>query len=211
MTGDLFTDAIRSPEALRSLYEAPSPLAARKQISEIDEMARRFIACSPLVFISSASAAGDCDVTPRGGPAGFVTVLDDKHLAIPDATGNKRLDTWHNVLETGRAGLLFVIPGRGQTLRINGAACLSARPELLDSLTAVGKPPVSALVLRAEEVYAHCPKAFVRSKAWQPEGWPDPSAQPTPAEVTHAHLRSPEITIAMVEQSQRESLLYRLE
>ncbi|WHT15776.1 pyridoxamine 5'-phosphate oxidase family protein [Crossiella sp. CA-258035] len=211
MTGDLFTDAIRSPEHLRDLYEAPSPLAARKQITEIDEMARRFIACSPLVFISSASANGSCDVTPRGGPAGFVSVLDEQHLVVPDATGNKRLDTWQNVIETGRAGLLFVIPGRGQTLRVNGSACVSARPELLDSLTAVGKPPRSALVVRVEEVYAHCPKAFVRSKAWQPEHWLDPGLQPSPAEVTHAHLRMPEMTIAMVEQSQRESLLYRLE
>ena len=118
-----------------------------------------------------ADADGRCDVTPRGGPPGFVGVLDDHHLAIPDATGNRRLDTLRNVVANGHAGLIFLIPGRGQTLRVNGARGSPPTPALLDRLTPVGKPPRTAIVVRAEEVYAHCPKAFVRSGAGDPETW----------------------------------------
>ncbi len=108
---------------------------------------------------------------PARGPPGFVTVLDDRTLAIPDATGNKRLDTLHNVVETGRVGLLFAVPGRTTTLRVNGRAFVSARPELLDRLTAVGKTPVSAIVVRVEQAYPHCPKSLMRGNAWQPDRW----------------------------------------
>lgn len=208
---DLFADAVTSVEQLREIYGVPTGNAARKEIDYIDEMARAFITASSLLFVATANAEGRCDVSPRGGPPGFVSVLDEHHLAIPDATGNKRIDSCRNVLDTGRAGLVFLIPGRGQTLRINGQACLSTRPDLLEHLTAVGKPPRSALVLRAEEVYTHCPKAFVRSKAWKPENWLDESQQPAPAAVTHAHLQDPSVTVADVERDQREALLYRLE
>lgn len=208
---DYFADALTSTEELRALYGEPSGLAARKEIDRLDEKARAFIAASGLLFIASADAGGRCDVSPRGGPAGFVTVLDEHHLVVPDATGNKRIDTWRNVVENGRAGLDFLILGRGQTLRVNGSACISVRAELLARLTAVGKPPRSALVVRAEEVYTHCPKAFVRSGAWRPSTWPGGEDQPTEAEIVHAHLGDPSLTVADVEQHQRESLLYRLE
>jgi predicted pyridoxine 5'-phosphate oxidase superfamily flavin-nucleotide-binding protein len=132
-------------------------------------------------------------------------------VAIPDATGNKRLDTLQNVIATGRAGLLFVIPGRTTTLRANGRACVSTRPDLLAQLTAVGKPPVSALVVGIEEVYPHCPKALLRSGAWKPEQWLPADAQPTSAEVTLAQLRMPELTIADIEQTEADSLKYRYE
>lgn len=202
--------ALTTDEELRALYEAPSGLAAGKEIDHLDEMCRRLIACSPLVMVSSADADGRCDVTPRGGPPGFVGVLDDQHLAVPDATGNRRLDTLRNVVANGHAGLLFLIPGRGQTLRVNGRAWVTAEPALLERLTSVGKPPRTALVVRAEEVYAHCPKAFVRSGAWRPETWLDADAQPSPAEVTHAHARDSELTVADVAELQAESLRSRL-
>jgi uncharacterized protein len=208
---DLFADALRDEAALREIFSPPGGTAVRKEITRIDEMAARFIARAPILFVASVAADGRCDVTPRGGPPGFVTVLDEQHLAIPDATGNRRIDTYRNVVETGRAGLLFLIPGRGQTLRVNGRACVSARPELLARLTSVGKPPRVATVVRAEEVFAHCPKAFVRSKLWEPESWPSPDGQPSPAELTHAHLADPGLTVADVERDQREALLHRLE
>jgi predicted pyridoxine 5'-phosphate oxidase superfamily flavin-nucleotide-binding protein len=113
-------------------------------------------------------------------------------------------------VRTGRVGLIFVVPGRGQSLRVNGRACVSARQDLLDSLTSVGKPPKSALVVEADEVYAHCPKAFVRSGVWKPETWLSADAQPHPAKVTHAHIGDPGITVEQIEQDQRDSLLYRL-
>ncbi|MFC9331458.1 MSMEG_1061 family FMN-dependent PPOX-type flavoprotein [Kitasatospora sp. NPDC057015] len=203
--------ALTTTAELREVYEQPGDHARRKEVDHIHEVARRLIACSSLVFIASTGADGRCDVSPRGGPAGLVSVLDEHTLAIPDATGNKRLDTLHNIVETGRVGLIFVVPGRDTTLRINGRACVSTDPLLLERLTPVGKPPRSAVVVRAEEVYAHCPKAFLRSSAWKPAGWPAPDAAPSSAEVTLSHLRDPALTIEMIEQAERDSLLHRYE
>ncbi|GLZ40317.1 MSMEG_1061 family FMN-dependent PPOX-type flavoprotein [Actinokineospora sp. NBRC 105648] len=207
---NLFADAITTEAGLRDIYEAPGPRADAKVISAVDELAREFVACSTMLFIASFDADGRCDVTPRGGAAGFVTVLDTGEVVVPDATGNKRIDTFRNVVQTGRVGLIFLIPGRGQTLRVNGRACVSARPELLETLTAVGKPPRAALVVEPDEVYTHCPKAFVRSGLWKPDTWPDAVAQPDPAEIAHAHIGDPSITVEEIRQDQVDSLLYRL-
>ncbi|MFH9655469.1 MSMEG_1061 family FMN-dependent PPOX-type flavoprotein [Streptomyces anulatus] len=207
----LRSDAVADQEALRRAYVLPGDAAIRKQMTELTDQTRRLIGCSSLVLISSADGEGNCDVSPRGGPAGFVSVLDSRTVAIPDATGNKRLDTLQNVIATGRAGLLFLVPGRTTTLRVNGRACVSTRPELLSQLTAVGKPPVSALVVGIEEVYPHCPKSLMRSGAWKPEQWLPPDAQPTSAEVTLAQLRMPQLTIADIERNEAESLKYRYE
>ncbi|MEO3773042.1 MSMEG_1061 family FMN-dependent PPOX-type flavoprotein [Micromonospora sp. B9E7] len=204
-------DAVRDHETLRRAYELPSDVAVRKQMTELTEQTRRLIGCSSLVLVASVDAEGNCDVSPRGGPAGFVAVLDARTVVIPDATGNKRLDSLQNVVTTGRAGLLFIIPGRTTTLRVNGRACVSTRPDLLSQLTAVGKPPASALVVGIEEVYPHCPKALLRGGAWKPEQWLPADAQPTSAEVTLAQLRMPELTIADIEQSEADSLKYRYE
>lgn len=207
---DPFAGAIESEARLRELYEPPLERAVRKQLDRLDEMARRLIALAPLALVASHAADGRCDVTPRGGPPGFATALDDDHVAIPDATGNNRLDTLRNVVATGHAGLIFLIPGRGQTLRVNGAACVTAEAAVLERLTPVGKPPRSAIVVRAEEVFAHCPKAFVRSRLWDPATWPAAEEQPSAAEVAHAHLRDPAVTLAEVERQQEESLRRRL-
>jgi PPOX class probable FMN-dependent enzyme len=204
-------DAVTDQEALRRVYELPGEAAVRKQMTELTEQTRQLIACSSLVLVASVDAEGNCDVSPRGGPAGFVAVLDSRTVAIPDATGNKRLDTLQNVIATGRAGLLFIIPGRTTTLRVNGRACVSTRPDLLSQLTAVGKPPASALVLGIDEVYPHCPKSLLRGGAWKPEEWLAADAQPTSAEVTLAQLRMPGLTIADIEQVEADSLKYRYE
>ncbi|MYS36923.1 hypothetical protein K388_02931 [Streptomyces sp. KhCrAH-43] len=204
-------DALREREELRRVYEVPKETALRKQMTELTDQTRTLVALSSLVLVASADDEGRCDVSPRGGPAGFVAVLDSRTVAIPDATGNKRLDTLQNVIATGRAGLLFVVPGRTTTLRVNGRACVSTRPELLSQLTPVGKPPASALVVGIEEVYPHCPKSLLRSGAWKPEQWPAADAQPTSAEVTLAQLRMPELTIADIEQAEADSLRYRYE
>jgi hypothetical protein len=163
-----------------------------------------------MVLVGSVDERGRGDVSPRGGPPGFVRVLDDRHLAIPDATGNRRLDTLANVVASGRLGLLFLIPGRDTTLRVSGRACVSADAELLGRLEPVGKPPRSAIVVEAEEVFAHCPKAFIRSRLWEPESWPEPQTLPSAAEVSHAHLADPSLTVSEVAAQQRESVLNRL-
>lgn len=212
VASDPFTTALTSEAQLRELYDAPMDRAVRKQLERLDEMARRLIGVAPFVVVASHDAHGRCDVTPRGGPPGFVAVLDDDHVAIPDATGNNRLDTLRNVVATGHAGLIFVIPGRTQTLRVHGRACVTADAAVLDRLTPVGKPPRSAIVVAADEVFAHCPKAFVRSRLWDPAAWPASEDQPSAAEVTLAHLgrTDPSLTLADVERQQEESLKYRL-
>jgi PPOX class probable FMN-dependent enzyme len=206
-----FDGALQRVEQLREHYDGPMERAVRKDIGRLDELCRRLIAAAPMLFVATYSGDGQCDVSPRGGPPGFVTVLDDGHLAVPDATGNRRLDTLENVVATGRAGLIFVIPGRDTTLRVNGRAAVSAEPALLERLTPVGKRPRTAIVVEAEEVYAHCPKAFVRSKLWDPSTWPDPAELPTSAEVSLAHQRDPQLTLEQVEQREREALLHRLD
>src|SRR5918992_2320895 len=208
---DPFEGALEHVEELREHYDAPMEVAVRKDIAHIDDLCRRLIAAAPILFVATFSSDGRCDVSPRGGPPGFVTVLDDRRVAIPDATGNRRLDTLENVVSTGRAGVVFVIPGRDTTLRVNGRAAVSAEPDLLERIAAVGNPPRTAIVVEADEVYTHCPKAFVRSKLWDPSTWPDPEDLPTSAEVSLAHQRNPELTIEQVRQREREALLYRLD
>jgi hypothetical protein len=210
MAADPFDNALETHDDLAELFAPAEERTWRKDVGEIDDMARVLIAASALVLVGTFDADGRCDVTPRGGPAGFVTVLDDKHLAIPEATGNRRLDTLSNVVATGRAGLLFVIGGREWTLRVNGAACVRADAELLAALSPVGKPPRAAIVVRVEELYAHCPKAFIRSKLWQPATWPEADALPSPAQVALAHQRNPDLTLAQVEDQHAESLRTRL-
>jgi PPOX class probable FMN-dependent enzyme len=174
-------------------------------------MCRRLIAAAPMLFVATHAKGGRADVSPRGGAPGFVTVLDDRHLAIPDATGNRRLDTLENIVSSGRIGLIFLIPGRDTTLRVNGPAAVTAAPDVLERLTPVGKPPRTAIVVEAEEVYTHCPKAFVRSKLWDPDSWPEPATLPTSAEVTLAHQRNPELTLEQVRERERDALANRLE
>ncbi|MBB6420381.1 MSMEG_1061 family FMN-dependent PPOX-type flavoprotein [Streptomyces sp. AK010] len=207
--GSLRLDAVADQDALRRVYELPADTAMRKQMTELTERTRRLIGCASLVLVAGADAEGNCEVSPRGGPAGFVAVLGAPTVAIPDATGNERLDTWQNVIATGRAGLLFIIPGRTTTLRMNGRACVSTRPELLSQLTAVGKPPASALVLGIEEVYPHCPKSLPRGGARKPEQWLPADARPTSAEVTPAQLRMPELTTEAIEQAEADALKCR--
>ncbi|MFG2292244.1 MSMEG_1061 family FMN-dependent PPOX-type flavoprotein [Streptomyces sp. NPDC048603] len=206
-------DALRDTAQLREIYALPSEAAQHKAVDRMHDVARAFIASSSLVFIASTGADGRCDVTPRGGPAGFVSVLDEFTLAIPDATGNRRLDSMHNILETGQAGLIFLVPGRPSTLRVNGRACVSTDPRLLEQLTPVGKPPRSAIVVEAEDVYQHCPKAFLRSDAWKPGKWLPEDAVPSSAEITLSHLDPvmPGLTLEQIRRDERESLLHRYE
>ena len=198
---DLFASAIRDEAGLRELYELPSQVVANKEIDHLDEHCRRYLALCRFALVASADASGRVDVTPRGGPPGFISVLDERTLVIPDTTGNRRLDTFRNVVETGRAGLLLLIPGRGQTLRINGRACVTADPDLLARLVPVGTAPRAALVLQTAEVFTHCPKAFVVSRLWDPQSWPARDEQPSPAAMLRAHVGDPAFTLDLAEQA----------
>lgn len=207
---DPFAGALASTDELAEYYEPAADRAWAKDVGVLDDVVRRLIAASPLVIVASHDGEGRTDATPRGGPPGFVTVLDDHHLAIPDATGNRRLDTLSNVIATGRAGLLFLIPGRDQTLRVNGRARVTAAPDVLKRVTAVGKPPRTAIVVAADEVYAHCPKAFVRSSLWKPEAWPSLEDVPTAAEVMLAHQDDRTRTLAEEQAYLDEAMRTRL-
>jgi PPOX class probable FMN-dependent enzyme len=159
---------IRDEAALQALYGEASGGAISKEIDYIHPHYRAMIEASPFVVVAS-SGPGGLDATPRGDPAGFVHVLDDKTLLIPDRRGNNRVDTLRNILHDDRVALLFLIPGVGETLRVNGRASISVAPALIERFPFRGTLPRSVLVVRAERVYFQCPKALVRSELWNPE------------------------------------------
>jgi PPOX class probable FMN-dependent enzyme len=177
---------ITSLEQLRELYPPPRQRSLDKELDRIDDHCRRFIALAPFVLVASADGSGACDVSPKGGPPGFVRVLDDHRLAIPDATGNRRLDGLQNMLENPRVGLLFLIPGMGETLRVNGRVSLSRDAEVLAGLPTGGRPAALALIVHAEQVYLHCAKALIRSGLWRAETWPE--QLPSAAEILSDHI-----------------------
>jgi uncharacterized protein len=169
---------IADEAALRVLFGQAEGLAVRKTIPRIDRHARDFIARSPFLCIATSNAQGRADVSPRGDPAGFVQVLDDHHLAIPDRPGNNRLDTMVNILENPNIGLIFMIPGFEDTLRINGKAEITSDPAVLERARVDGKLPKVAIRVRVEEQFFHCAKAFRRSRLWQPEAVVDRKVMP---------------------------------
>ena len=207
---DWFEGAIRDEAELGAVYDESSWLVKNKEIDHLDEHCRAYLAVCGFVVLASADAQGRADATPRGGPRGFVEVIDERTIAIPDATGNRRIDTLRNVVQTGRLGMLALLPGRGQTLRVNGRACVSTDPRLLASLRAVGKPPRAALVMAVEEVFTHCPKAFVRSGLWDPASWPDKDEQPSPAAMLRDHVGDPALTLAAAEQAMEDAVTKHL-
>lgn len=154
---------------VRALYGEPDARVIAKQLTRLDQHARRFIALSPFLVIASADEDGRCDATPRGDAPGFVTVLDDTRLAIPDRIGNRRVDTMMNVASNPRLGILFLVPGINETLRVNGRARVSCDHAVLDPMTVHGKRPRVALLVEVEEVFFHCGKALMRSDLWNPE------------------------------------------
>ena len=201
--GAAFRDVVGSLPELAGTYGEPSEIAQHKIIDRLDRHCRDFVARSPFLLLATSDPDGRCDVSPRGGPPGFVEVLDEKRLVFGDAKGNRLLDSLRNIVETGRAGLLFLIPGLDETLRVNGRAWLTRDPAVLARhVIQEGRPPRLAVGLEVEEAFLHCAKAFIRSELWNPSAWPglDGMAQPaqiwkdhaalatTPVEEIQAHL-----------------------
>jgi PPOX class probable FMN-dependent enzyme len=166
-------------QALRALYPAPRERALRKQLSQLDAHCLRFIALSPFVVLASAGEHGDLDASPRGGEPGFVHAPDARTLLLPDAPGNNRLDTLVNITQTGRLGLLFMVPGVDETLRVNGRAGLSDDPALLARFAGVSRPPRLVITVAVEQAYLHCAKALMRSSLWAPQSRVERSVLPT--------------------------------
>ena len=164
---------------LRRLYAAPQPRAVRKEIAGLDVHCRNFIALSPFVILATSGAGHDLDASPRGGPPGFVKVTAAGDLLIPDAPGNNRLDSFENILATGKVGLLFLIPGFDETLRVNGSAVLSRHGDDIAVFEPHGRVPKLVVRVAVEAAYLHCAKAFLRSRLWEPEARVERTVLPT--------------------------------
>ena len=170
---------IRSEADLRTMIGEVDPIAVNKSLGRIDKYVRQFIALSPFLTIATFDAKGNADVSPRGDQPGFVQILDDRTIAIPDRPGNNRLDTMTNIIENPSVGLLFFVPGFDDTLRINGKAVLTRDPALIEAATVNNRPPKVIVRVTVEEAFLHCAKALKRSRLWDPSVQQDRKQMPS--------------------------------
>jgi uncharacterized protein len=183
---------ITTAAQLRAIVGEPIPRVAAKDLPALVAVHRRWLEASPFCLVATADDAGRCDVSPKGDPAGIAMVLDEARLAIPERPGNRRVDSYLNILQNPQVGLLFCIPGRSDTLRINGRAQIVADAEWFDQLTVRGHRPQLAMLVEVEQVFFHCAKAFLRSRLWQPETW-TPEAVESRAQIAHQLERPDEL------------------
>lgn len=176
---------VTTADDLRAIVGHPNSYAANKVGTRLSAVQQDWLAHSPLGFVATTDMRGRVDVSPKGDPPGFVHVIDDATIAIPERPGNKRVDGYLNVLQRPYVGTLFLIPGRGDTLRINGTARILSDADYFDAMTVQGKRPILALEIDVEEVFFHCAKAFLRSDAWKPDSW-NPTALPSVAQLAQA-------------------------
>ena len=169
---------VKSAAELRDILGSVSERARTKVRTVLHEIDRQWLSASPFCLMATSDSSGSCDVSPKGDPPGFTHVIDDRTIAIPERLGNRRADSFHNVLENGHIGPIYIVPGRGDSLRINGQATLLRDGSFFDKLVVKGHRPSLALVVTIEEVYYHCSKAFLRSALWESETW-DPTAIPS--------------------------------
>ncbi|WP_445168050.1 pyridoxamine 5'-phosphate oxidase family protein [Mycolicibacterium sp. Dal123E01] len=191
---------------LREIVGEPEPYVANKVKDRLSPVQCDWLAHSPLAFVATTDEQGRVDVSPKGDPPGFVHVIDEQTIAIPDRTGNKRVDGYLNVLQRPQVGTLFLIPGRGDTLRINGRGRILADADYFDTMIVQGKRPLLVLEVDIEEVFFHCSKAFLRSDTWKPETW-NPTALPSVAQMIKA-LRT-DWTDAQLEERYSEENIRR--
>ncbi|MBB3600788.1 hypothetical protein FHT40_000421 [Mycolicibacterium sp. BK556] len=191
---------------LRDIVGEPDHYVANKVKDRLSPVQRDWLAHSPLAFVATTDEQGRVDVSPKGDPPGFVHVIDDQRIAIPDRVGNRRVDGYLNLLQRPQVGTLFVIPGRGDTLRINGRARILADADYFDTMIVQGKRPLLVMEIDIEEVFFHCSKAFLRSDTWKPETW-NPTALPTVAQMARA-LRT-DWTDAQLEERYSEDNIRR--
>jgi len=183
---------IASDAQLREIYKEPKGRAKIKVLTALEKHSKNFIKESPFVVLATVSKTGTMDASPRGGGSGFVKIVSDTEILIPDYKGNNRVDSISNILETASIGLLFMIPGIDETLRLNGTATLTTSPDVLASFTDEARPPISCIVVQLEEVFLHCAKAFMRSKLWAAESQKDPNNFPSIGRMLNDQLKSTE-------------------
>lgn len=178
---------IETEDELRTLYRDPGDGVRRKEIGHLDDGAREFLAATTLAVVATFGPGG-ADNSPRGGPPGFLRVLDDGHLAWGDLSGNNRLDTYANLTTHPHVGMLCIVPGMEETLRVNGLARVTTDPGVLEATAIDGRPPKVAVVVEVHECYIHCAKALRRAGVWDPATWPGGSERPEPAAILVGHL-----------------------
>lgn len=205
-----FRKVVSTEEELRSLIGYPGELVRNKVISYLDEHCCSFISKSPFLLLATAAENGNCDVSPRGDSTGFVRILDDKHLIIPERPGNRRIDSMRNILSNPQIGLIFIIPGLEETLRVNGSACVVRDGELLGEMESHGRVPVLGIGITVEECFVHCAKAFKRSKLWEPESWLEQKEFPNPSKMLADHAKLPGMDAEQVAISLQDSYTKRL-
>lgn len=171
--------AVTSVEDLVSVVGEPRQLIAEKVTPYVTPLIREFILQSPYFMLATAAENGTCDCTPRGDPAGAVLFLDDRTLIFADRKGNRRVDSMRNILTNPHVGMLFLVPGTDEIVRVNGTATISRDPELCEQLAISGRPAELVVIVGIEEVFTHCARSILRSKIWQPESWPDTDTIPT--------------------------------
>jgi PPOX class probable FMN-dependent enzyme len=174
---------VTGEEGLRSLLGEPSDLVRSKISDRLTDLTRQFVERSPFLCLATSGADGSCDVSPRGDPSGFVRVLDERTLLLPDRPGNRLADSHRNILQNAHVALLFVIPGVTDTFRVNGSARIVADPELLEQCAVEGKVPKLGLLIEIEEAFTHCSKAFLRARLWDPDGYVDRDELPSSGEL----------------------------
>jgi PPOX class probable FMN-dependent enzyme len=189
---------LESSEALRALLGPPGQRSIDKERTRLHAIDRAWLAASPFCLVASSNAAGKCDVSPKGDPPGFAHVVSDQRLAIPERPGNRRADGFLNVLENPHVGMIFFVPGRGDTLRINGRARIARDAPFFDDMIVEGHRPALALLLDIEQIFFHCAKAFMRSGIWDPETW-QPQALPTHPQIVKA-VQKTEMTLEELEE-----------
>jgi hypothetical protein len=180
-------NTVNSEEELLNIYRPPTDVVINKEVSEFDTGCQDFIAASTFLLMGTVCLEGNLDVSPRGGPAGFVRILDEKHIAIPDLNGNNRLDSIRNIINQGKIGLLFLIPGLGETLRVNGSASITTDKEILEIFPSELKTPKTAIVVQIETGFIHCAKSFMRGGMWEPETWKDKECRPSAGQILVDH------------------------
>ena len=194
-----FSDPVTTEAQLRDILGTPSAIARDKVIDHIDPYCAEFIAHAPFVVLSTRGPEGEMDLSPRGDPAGFVKIIDERTVAVPDRLGNKRADTFSNLLANPEIGLIFLVPGKRETLRVSGTGLLVRDEDLRTELAHEGKVPQVALVVEVRRVMFQCAKCMVRSGLWQPESWADVSNMSSLAEAIKVHSRLTE-SVAEIEE-----------
>ncbi|KZZ84444.1 pyridoxamine 5'-phosphate oxidase family protein [Bacillus sp. SJS] len=205
-----FQNIIESAEQLNEIWGNPGKLASSKVIDHLDHHCINFLSLSPFALIGTSNSNGECDVSPRGDHPGFILILNEKQLVIPERPGNKRLDSIRNLLENPHASLLCLIPGLNESLRITGKASVIRDQDILEQMQARGKTPIAGIAIEVEECFIHCGKALKRSQLWDSEKWPAAGELPKANEILADHAKFDEFDANSVAAALEESYKKRL-